>query len=65
MFATVAGRVAIQYGSIDNAVGMQSVRKALMNALIGRAVAEGRLSLSNTMEELGIDDVPPLTSEEK
>ncbi len=66
LFAAVAGRVAVQYGSIDSAVGMQSVRKALMNALIGRAVADGRLSLSNTMEELGIDDVdPPLTSQEK
>ena len=66
LFAAVAGRVAVQYGSIDTAVGMQSVRKALMNALIGRAAADGRLSLSSTMKELGIDDVdPPLTSEEK
>ncbi len=65
LFAAVAGRVVLQYGSIDSAVRMQSVRKALMNALIGRAVAEGRLSLSDTMEDLGIDDDPPLTSEEK
>lgn len=65
LFAAVAGRVVLQHGSVDSAVRMQSVRKALMNALIGRAVAEGRLSLSNTMEDLAIDDDPPLTSEEK
>jgi CubicO group peptidase (beta-lactamase class C family) len=37
-----------------------------MNALVGRAVAAGRLSLGSTMEELGIDDVAPaLTADEK
>jgi CubicO group peptidase (beta-lactamase class C family) len=66
LFATVRGRVVLQHGQVASAVGLQSVRKALMNALIGRAVAEGRLSLESTMAELGIDDVPPaLTAEEK
>jgi CubicO group peptidase (beta-lactamase class C family) len=66
LFATVRGSVVLQHGRIASAVGMQSVRKALMNALLGRAVADGRLSLESTMEELGIDDVAPaLTADEK
>jgi CubicO group peptidase (beta-lactamase class C family) len=44
---------------------MQSVRKGLMNALIGRAIADGHLSLSSTMDELGMDDEPVLTNQEK
>jgi CubicO group peptidase (beta-lactamase class C family) len=66
LFATVRGSVVLQHGRVASAVGLQSVRKALMNALIGRAVAERRLSLESTMEELGIDDVAPaLTADEK
>lgn len=66
LFATVRGGIVLQHGRVDSAVGVQSVRKALMNALVGRAVAAGRLSLESTMEELGIDDVAPaLTTDEK
>ncbi len=65
LFAAVNGRAVIQHGSVESPVGMQSVRKALMNALIGRAVAEGKLSLSSTLADLGIDDVDPLTALEK
>ena len=66
LFATVRGSVVLEHGCVAGAVGVQSVRKALMNALLGRAVAEGRLDLESTMEQLGIDDVPPaLTADEK
>jgi CubicO group peptidase (beta-lactamase class C family) len=66
LFATVGGRVALQHGAVSAPVEMQSVRKALMSALIGRAVADGKLSLDCTMDELGIDDVDPaLTPQEK
>ncbi len=66
LFAAVGGRSVLQHGSFDTAVGMQSVRKALMSALIGRAVASGQLNISDTMEELGIDDDDPsLTAQEK
>jgi CubicO group peptidase (beta-lactamase class C family) len=65
LFAAVQGRVVVQHGSVDRAVGMQSVRKALMNALIGRAAAEGKVNLSSTLGDLAIDDVDPLTDAEK
>jgi CubicO group peptidase (beta-lactamase class C family) len=66
LFATVRGSVVLEHGRVASAIGMQSVRKALMNALVGRAVADGRLRLESTMEELGIDDVTPaLTPDEK
>lgn len=64
LFVVVGGRVALQHGRVDGAVGMQSVRKALMNALVGRAVADGKLSLSSTMAELGVKDVGGLTQQE-
>src|SRR5262249_4402321 len=66
LFATVGGRVVLRHGSVEIAVEMQSVQKALMNALVGRAVDEGHLSLAATMGDLGIDDLEPaLTAEEK
>ncbi len=66
LFAVVRGRVVLEHGQIAAAVGVQSVRKALMNALIGRAVADGKVSLESTIGELGIDDVTPaLTDVEK
>ena len=64
LFAIMGGRVAFEHGSVDTAVGMQSVRKALMNALIGRAVADGMIDLSSTMAELGVDDIGGLTQQE-
>ena len=66
LFAAVGGRVVLEHGKVASAGGLQSVRKALMNALIGRAVADGKLSLETTMGELGIDDLPPaLSTDEK
>ena len=62
LFAAVRGRVVLEHGQVASAVGLQSVRKALMNALIGRAVADGKLRLESTMAELGIDDLPPALS---
>jgi CubicO group peptidase (beta-lactamase class C family) len=57
LFAAVRGRVVLEHGAVAVPVGLQSVRKALMNALVGRAVADGRLRLESTMAELGVDDV--------
>jgi CubicO group peptidase (beta-lactamase class C family) len=42
------------------------MRKSIMSALYGIAVAKGQINLDRTMRELGIDDKPPrLTDEEK
>jgi len=36
-----------------------------LHALLGTEVARGRISLSATLEQLGIDDDPPLTPDER
>jgi CubicO group peptidase (beta-lactamase class C family) len=41
------------------------MRKSFLSALYGIYVNERRIPLSSTLEELGIDDVPPLTAQEK
>ena len=68
-----ASLLVIQHGQIIDSVGdtsqrleLHSVRKSLLSALIGIAIAARRLILDSTMAQLGIDDVPPaLTADEK
>jgi len=60
------GRVIAQWGDTSHKVNVASVRKSLLSALYGIAVAEGRIDLSASLAALGIDDNPPrLTDEEK
>jgi CubicO group peptidase (beta-lactamase class C family) len=60
------GRVIARWGDTSHKVNMASVRKSLLSALYGNAVAEGRIDLSASLAELGIDDnTPSLTAEEK
>jgi CubicO group peptidase (beta-lactamase class C family) len=59
------GAVLAAWGEIDRKFMCHSVRKSLLNSLYGIYVNEGDLDLNKTMEELGIDDDPPLTYEEK
>ena len=42
-----------------------SMRKSLLSGLFGIYVAQGKIDISRTLEELGIDDHTPLTEEEK
>ncbi len=60
-----AGRIVATRGDVAQKVNVASVRKSLIGALYGIAVAEGRIRLADTLAELKIDDVPPLTAEEK
>jgi len=60
------GHVIAQWGDVSRKVEMASVRKSLLSALYGSAVAERRIDLSANLAELGIDDkAPRLTNEEK
>jgi CubicO group peptidase (beta-lactamase class C family) len=60
------GRVVLSWGAIDRKFIVASVRKSLLSALYGIHVAEGRIDLSSTLEQLGIDDnEPALTDSEK
>src|SRR5262245_2282587 len=65
VFVVYRGHVLVAWGEIERRFECHSVRKSLVNALIGRAVAQGALKLDATLGELGIDDLQPLTAREK
>jgi CubicO group peptidase (beta-lactamase class C family) len=60
------GVVVAAWGDIAHRSNLHSCRKSLLNALIGIAVADGKINLDDTLAKLGIDDKKPsLTEEEK
>ncbi len=59
------GRVLICWGSYQSNYYTHSVRKSFMSAVYGIYVDRGIIDLSKTMSQLGIDDEPPLTEDEK
>lgn len=60
------GLVVAAYGDVTHKSNLHSCRKSLLNALLGIAVAGGKINLDDTMEKLSIDDKKPsLTPEEK
>ncbi len=60
------GAVVGEWGDTTKRTELASVRKSFLSALIGIAVADGKISLDSTMAALDIDDNPPsLTDTEK
>lgn len=60
------GLVIWEYGNTSKNYVVQSCRKSFLSALYGIFVHDGTIDMGLTMEELGIDDLPPsLTPEEK
>jgi len=60
------GAVVAEWGDTAKRTELASVRKSLLSALIGIAVAERKISLDSTLAQLGIDDnAPSLTEAEK
>jgi CubicO group peptidase (beta-lactamase class C family) len=60
------GEVVDQWGDFDKKIDAYSVRKSLISALYGIYSSEGLIDISETLEQLGIDDSPdPLSKEEK
>ena len=59
------GIVVDAWGDVARNYVCHSVRKSLMSALYGIYVAEGKIDISKTLKELGIDDYTPLTEAEK
>jgi CubicO group peptidase (beta-lactamase class C family) len=60
------GKVVLSWGEVETKYPIHSIRKALLNSLYGIYVERGDIDLDMTLEELGIDDIPPvLTKEEK
>lgn len=60
------GKVLYDWGENDARYNVHSIRKSFLSALYGIHVREGRIDLSKTMADLGIDDnEPSLTPKEK
>lgn len=53
------GYLLADWGDTAQKFTAQSVRKSLINSLIGLAITDGDLSLDATLEELDIDDTKP------
>src|SRR5262245_6367336 len=66
VFIVQHGKVVAEWGDTAKPMELASVRKSLLSALIGIAVANHQINLDATLGELGIDDNPPgLTEIEK
>jgi CubicO group peptidase (beta-lactamase class C family)/glutamine amidotransferase-like uncharacterized protein len=60
------GKVVYSWGNVNKKYPVHSIRKALLNGLIGIYVDRGIIDTNATLAELGIDDIPPqLTETEK
>src|SRR5512136_2081839 len=60
------GKVFVSWGNVATKYHIHSIRKPLLSALYGIYWGRGKIKLDATLEELGIDDIPPaLTKEEK
>lgn len=59
------GAVLAQWGQTERRYKCHSMRKSLLSALYGNAVAAGAIDLEETIGSIGIDDISPLTELEK
>jgi CubicO group peptidase (beta-lactamase class C family) len=65
LMVVTRGQVAFEWGNTANNFRAHSMRKSLLSALYGIYVADGEIEPSSTLQELGIDDLSPLTEREK
>jgi len=65
MMVIVGGRVLYRYGDLTEISYIASVRKSVLAMLYGPAVGDGRIDISRTVADLGIDDIGGLTEQEK
>ncbi len=66
IMAAYDGKVFFSWGEVDRNFRVHSIRKPFESALYGIHVDRGEIDLDQTLEQLGIDDIPPsLTSAEK
>ncbi len=61
----VDGKIAYEWGDVNEKFNTHSIRKSFLSALYGRYIREGVIDMDMTLAEMGIDDEPPLTDEEK
>ncbi|MDQ1551950.1 MAG: hypothetical protein QOD50_1372 [Actinomycetota bacterium] len=59
------GEEVVSVGSVSRPVPVHSLRKSLLSALYGQAHDAGLVDLRATLSELGIDETPPLSAQQK
>ena len=59
------GMIVEEWGEVDTKFMTHSLRKSFLSAMFGRYVKDGTIDLEWSMEDIGIDDVPPLTPVER
>src|SRR5258705_187360 len=57
MQVSVRGRVIFEYGDLKRVSKVASVRKSILSMLYGNYHAAGKVDLSKTVEQLGLEDV--------
>ena len=65
VLVVVRGRVVASWGDPARKINVRSIRKSFLSALIGQCVAAGAIDPTATLEQLGVDETPPLTAAEK
>ena len=61
----VNGVILYEWGDVDSLFLTHSMRKSALSALYGKYVENGTINIDKTMLELGIDDEPALSEQEK
>jgi CubicO group peptidase (beta-lactamase class C family) len=61
----IDGIILKEWGDVEVKFMTHSVRKSFLSALYGNYVRKGIIDLDQTLKDLGIDDDPPLTDDEK
>jgi len=61
----VGGKMIFEYGNLNELSYIASCRKSILSMMYGKYVENGKIDLTKTMGELGIDDVQGLTDQEK
>ena len=59
------GNVVVEWGDSAMKIKISSMRKSILSALYGIYAAKRGLELNKTLEQLGIDDDPPISQQEK
>lgn len=65
LMAVHRGETVIERGDLARTSSVASVRKSLIGLLFGIAIEEGEIDPEDTLAALGIDDLSPLTAQEK
>ncbi len=58
-------KVVYEYGPVDKIMNTASIRKSILGLLYGIAVDKGLVNIKKTLAELKIDELMPLTNQEK